>query len=80
MLPIGAYYPDSFRNVHMGPDEALQVFKDLKAQRMVPMHYGAFKLSFEDVAEPPRWLGELAQNDGLSDKIHLIEEGVPTVF
>ena len=80
LLPIGAYYPDSFRNVHMGPDEALQVFKDLKAKQMVPMHYGTFKLSFEAVDEPPRWLGELAENDGLSDKIHVIEEGVPTVF
>lgn len=80
LLPIGAYYPDSFRNVHMGPDEALQVFKDLKAKQMVPMHYGTFKLSFEEIDEPPRWLGELAENDGLSDRIHVIEEGVPTVF
>src|ERR1051326_6713290 len=29
LLPIGAYYPDSFRNVHMGPDEAMNVFRDL---------------------------------------------------
>ena len=26
MLPIGAYYPDSFRRVHMGPDEAVKAF------------------------------------------------------
>lgn len=80
LLPIGAYYPDSFRNVHMGPDEAIQVFKELKAEKMVPMHYGSFKLSFEEVDEPPRWLGELAANDGLSDRIHVLEEGVPSVF
>jgi L-ascorbate metabolism protein UlaG (beta-lactamase superfamily) len=32
LLPIGAYYPDSFRRVHMGPDEALTVFQELQAQ------------------------------------------------
>lgn len=80
LLPIGAYYPDSFRNVHMGPDEALQVFHELKARVMVPMHFGAFKLSFEAIDEPPRWLNELAANAGVHDQIRLLEEGVPTVF
>lgn len=80
LLPIGAYYPDSFRNVHMGPDEALQVFHELKASVMVPMHFGTFKLSFEAIDEPPRWLNELAANGGVHDKIRLLEEGVPTVF
>jgi len=28
LLPIGAYHPDTFRAVHMGPDEAMRVFKD----------------------------------------------------
>ncbi|MDA0749227.1 MAG: MBL fold metallo-hydrolase [Verrucomicrobia bacterium] len=80
LLPIGAYFPDSFRRVHMGPDEALQTFKDLKASWMVPMHYGSFKLSFEDMDEPPRWLGELAEEQGLTDQIKVMEEGVPHVF
>lgn len=80
LLPIGAYFPDSFRRVHMGPDEALQVFQDLKASWMVPMHYGSFKLSFEDMDEPPRWLGELAEEQGLMDHIKVMEEGVPHVF
>ena len=80
LLPIGAYFPDSFRPVHMGPDEALPTFKDLKASWMVPMHYGSFKLSFEDMDEPPRWLGELAEEQGLTDQIKVMEEGVPHVF
>ncbi|HAV61967.1 MAG TPA: MBL fold metallo-hydrolase [Verrucomicrobiales bacterium] len=80
LLPIGAYYPDSFRNVHMGPDEAIQVFRDLKAEIMVPMHFGTFKLSFEEIDEPPRWLSELAASGGLSDRIRVLEEGVPAVF
>jgi L-ascorbate metabolism protein UlaG (beta-lactamase superfamily) len=80
LLPIGAYYPDSFRNVHMGPDEALKVFKDVGAQWFVPMHFGTFKLSFEDINEPPRWLRELAQQNGVSQHIRILEEGVPEVF
>ena len=32
LLPIGAYHPETFRHVHMGPDEAVKAFKDLRAQ------------------------------------------------
>src|SRR6266516_2959851 len=80
LLPIGAYYPDSFRRVHMGPDEAMKVFRDLGAQWLVPMHYGTFKLSFEHIDEPPRWLQDIAKQNGLSDQIRILEEGVPRVF
>jgi L-ascorbate metabolism protein UlaG (beta-lactamase superfamily) len=80
LLPIGAYRPESFRRLHMGPDEAIRVFKDLRAQWLVPMHYGAFRLSFEDMDEPPRWLRQLAEEQGLSRKLRFLEEGVPSVF
>ena len=80
LLPIGAYHPESFRRVHMGPDEALRAFKDLRAQCFVPMHFGAFRLSFEDMDEPPRWLRELAEEQNLTRKLRFLEEGVPTVF
>ena len=80
LLPIGAYFPESFRRMHMGPDEAVRVFRDLRAQWLVPMHYGAFKLSFEELDEPPRWLRELCQRDGLSHRLRILEEGVPQVF
>src|SRR5438094_6883190 len=80
LLPIGAYFPDSFRQVHMGPDEAMRVFHDLRAQWLVPMHYGTFKLSFEHIDEPPRWLQEIARQNGLSDRVKILEEGGPQVF
>jgi len=80
LLPIGAYYPDSFRNVHMGPDEAIAVFRDLGAKWFVPMHYGSFKLSFEEMDAPPRWLKQIAQQEGLSHQLKMLEEGVPQVF
>jgi L-ascorbate metabolism protein UlaG (beta-lactamase superfamily) len=80
LLPIGAYHPDSFRHVHMGPDDALKVFKDLRAKWLVPMHYGSFRLSFEDMDEPPRWLRQLAREQRIIKKVRVLEEGVPTVF
>jgi L-ascorbate metabolism protein UlaG (beta-lactamase superfamily) len=80
LLPIGAYHPETFRRVHMGPDEAVQAFKDLRAKILVPMHYGTFKLSFESLDEPPRWLKEIAVQQNLTKRLKILDEGVPKVF
>ena len=80
LLPIGAYHPESFRNVHMGPDEAVQAFKDLQAKQLVPMHYCTFKLSFEEMDEPPRWLRAIAEEQNLAQHVRILDEGAPTVF
>ena len=80
LLPIGAYHPESFRRMHMGPDQAIKAFKALRAEYLVPMHYGTFRLSFEDLDEPPRWLLQLAEQERLTRKVKILEEGVPTVF
>ena len=80
LLPIGAYHPETFRHLHMGPDEAIKAFKDLHARWLVPMHYGSFRLSFEDLDEPPRWLRQIAAEQGLSHKVRMLEEGMPQVF
>ncbi|HEU6447505.1 MAG TPA: MBL fold metallo-hydrolase [Verrucomicrobiae bacterium] len=80
LLPIGAYHPESFRHVHIGPDEAIKAFKDLGAKWLVPMHYGTFRLSFEAMDEPPRWLLEIAAKENLTKQIRILNEGVPAVF
>lgn len=80
LLPIGAYHPESFRHVHMGPDEAVRAFQDLNARQLVPMHYGSFKLSFEAMDEPPRWLQEIARQQNLAEHVRILEEGAPAVF
>ena len=80
LLPIGAYHPESFRRVHMGPDEAIKAFKELGSRWLVPMHYGTFKLGFEDLNEPPRWLVEIAIKENLTAKLRMLDEGVPVVF
>ncbi len=80
LLPIGAYHPEGLRNVHMGPEDALAVFRDLGARWLVPMHYGTFRLSFEDMDEPPARLLELAHRSGLAQHVRVLQEGAPEVF
>jgi L-ascorbate metabolism protein UlaG (beta-lactamase superfamily) len=58
----------------------MHVFRDIGAKWFVPMHYGSFKLSFEDMDDPPRWLKEIAHRDNMSDHIKMLDEGVPVVF
>ena len=40
----------------MDPDEAVQVFKDLKATRAIGMHWGTFILTDEEMTAPPERL------------------------
>ena len=80
LLPIGAYQPESFRNVHTSPEDAIQAFLDLGARWMVPMHYGTFRLSYEPVDEPVERLRADAKRRGVEKKICVLEEGVTKFF
>jgi L-ascorbate metabolism protein UlaG (beta-lactamase superfamily) len=75
LLPIGAYYPESHRLVHTSPGEALQAFLDLGAQKMIPMHFGTFRLSKEPLGEPVRLLTAAAKRAGVCAKVCVLEEG-----
>ena len=66
LLPIGAYDPAWFmEKQHMNPEQAVQAFVDLKAERFVAMHWGTFKLTDEPLDEPPRRLRAEWQRRGL---------------
>src|ERR1700722_2582762 len=80
LLPIGAYNPPQFRNVHASPGDAMQAFLDLKSRWMVPMHYGTFPLSHEPVEEPLQLLGQEARAAGIEDHVVVMEEGVTRFF
>jgi L-ascorbate metabolism protein UlaG (beta-lactamase superfamily) len=75
LLPIGAYFPDSYRAVHTSPEEALRGFVELGAERMVPMHYGTFKLGREPMHEPVERLMAEAKRLGIEGKVTVLEEG-----
>ena len=34
----------------------------------------------EELDEPPRWLKELADRDGVSNRLRILEEGAPQIF
>jgi L-ascorbate metabolism protein UlaG (beta-lactamase superfamily) len=80
LLPIGAYNPSTFRNVHADPSDATKAFLDLNARWMVPMHYGTFRLSHEPMEEPLQLLEQEAKAHGIEDRVVVMEEGVTQFF
>jgi L-ascorbate metabolism protein UlaG (beta-lactamase superfamily) len=80
LLPIGAYKPDGFRRVHTSPEDALRAFQDLRAQCMIPMHYGTFSLSEEPMDEPLSRLMKAAADAGLENRIQALREGDTTIY
>lgn len=75
VLPIGGFLPTSFRSRHMSPLDALFAFEDLRSRLLVPIHHGAFALSYEQLDEPARWLVELAKERGIRDHVMLMAAG-----
>lgn len=80
LLPIGAYFPDTYRSVHTNPEEAVRGFLDSGAKYMVPMHFGTFQLGREPMEEPvQRLLAEATRLD-IKDRVHVLSEGETIVF
>jgi L-ascorbate metabolism protein UlaG (beta-lactamase superfamily) len=66
-LPIGSYEPrETTRPVHTSPEEALQAWLDLRARRLVGIHWGTFALVHERYDEPPRRLLAEAERRGVA--------------
>jgi L-ascorbate metabolism protein UlaG (beta-lactamase superfamily) len=75
LLPIGAYFPDTYRAVHTNPEEAVQAFLDVRAEWMVPMHYGTFRLGREPMDEPVQRLTAEAERLEICDQVNVLGEG-----
>ena len=53
MIPIGAYIPRWFMSpVHIDPQQAIQVHKDVNSKFSIGMHYGTFPLADEGYDDP----------------------------
>jgi L-ascorbate metabolism protein UlaG (beta-lactamase superfamily) len=76
-IPIGAYLPPVImKPVHTDPREALDVFADVKARAMIPIHWGTFDLADEAIEEPPRLLDRHARARGLGDdRVWILKHG-----
>lgn len=81
-MPIGAYAPaEMMQHWHMNPEEALQASRDIRAQRIVPIHFGTFDLSDEEPDEPPRRLLDAAAAGGVPrDDVYLLKIGETRAF
>ena len=77
LLPIGAYYPRWYlRHVHLDPAEALRAFLDLRAKKLLPIHWGTFDIGGEPIHLPILSLQELAHQKGICpDHLALIPVG-----
>jgi L-ascorbate metabolism protein UlaG (beta-lactamase superfamily) len=75
LMPIGAYFPDSYRAVHTSPEEAVRGFVETGAEWMIPMHYGTFRLGREPMEEPVERLRLETLRLGISDQVRVLEEG-----
>ena len=80
LMPIGAYDPPSGRDVHMGPEEAVRAFQELKSRTFVPMHFGTYRMSYEPMHEPEERLKLAGASAGLLGQIRFLTEGMPQIF
>jgi len=54
-IKIGAYGPGAaWTDIHMTPEQAVQVNRDVRARRMFPVHWSTFNLAYHDWDEPIR--------------------------
>jgi L-ascorbate metabolism protein UlaG (beta-lactamase superfamily) len=54
-VKIGAYGPgQAWTDIHMPPEQAVQVHRDVRGRRMFPVHWSTFNLAYHDWDEPIR--------------------------
>ncbi len=53
VIKVGAYGPgDAWHDIHMTPEQAVQVHLDVKGGHMLPVHWGTFNLAYHPWDEP----------------------------
>lgn len=60
LVETGAY-DELWPNIHLGPENALRVHRDLRAKVLMPVHWGTFNLAFHAWSEPIERLQSLAR-------------------
>jgi N-acyl-phosphatidylethanolamine-hydrolysing phospholipase D len=65
---------------HVFPPEAVQIFKDIKARWMVPIHYGTFFFAQADAMKPLETLNKIIKAENLSDKVSALKIGEQKIF
>ena len=66
MIPIGTYGPRYFMlPMHVDPDQAVLIHKDIRSKKSIPVHWGTFQLSYEPFLEPPQLLAQVLKQKGI---------------
>ena len=77
IIPIGAFQPRAMmQSNHIGPIEAVEVFRRLGAAHALGVHWGTFRLSSEAVDAPPRLLAATLATAGIApERFRTLEVG-----
>ena len=78
IMGIAAYSPKSFQARHATPEQAWKMAQEISAKRVIPMHWGTFKLSQEPMAEPIARFRQAAA--GQMERVALQEIGATWVM
>jgi L-ascorbate metabolism protein UlaG (beta-lactamase superfamily) len=65
IMPIGAY-DETWHNIHIFPVEAAEAHLKLRADKMLPVHWGTFNLAIHPWSEPIEQLVLAAEERGIS--------------
>ncbi len=75
-IPIGGYSAFSTGHPnHVNPEEAIQLYEDVRGRLLVPMHWGTFALNREPFLEPPDRLLRAARERGLEEQVGILSPG-----
>lgn len=82
LIPIGAYEPRHIlKHIHVNPEEAVKIHKDVKSKNSLGMHWGTFRLTGEPSLEPPRELRSILNKYGVSTRsFRTIDIGQTVVY
>ncbi|KAH3673709.1 hypothetical protein WICPIJ_009691 [Wickerhamomyces pijperi] len=81
MLPCGQYCPQWHQKPrHISPEECFKIHDDLKAKKMIGVHWGTFVLSSEFYLEPKLKIESLAKDLGKEDDCFIPQFGQTYVF
>jgi L-ascorbate metabolism protein UlaG (beta-lactamase superfamily) len=64
LIKIGAY-SDLWPNIHLAPEQTVRIHSMLKADLLLPIHWGTFNLAFHDWYEPPNRLLVAAEKENI---------------
>jgi L-ascorbate metabolism protein UlaG (beta-lactamase superfamily) len=69
-IPTGAFEPRWFMaNHHMGPVEAVALWRDIGRPPSIPVHWGAFELADEALDRPPQLVNEAMSEEEVASAL-----------